>query len=186
MTARQLLAMEQILAILRETPGRLGQLTAGLDEAELHAAPEPGEWSATEILAHLRSCADVWGAAVETIVENDHPTIRAVNPRTWIRRTDYRELEFAPSLAAFGEQRDRLLALLARLPSESWSASATVVKGGSPRDLTVHSYLHRLARHERTHWRQVAKTAQAVARRTAADVSAAADAALPPGADVSR
>jgi DinB superfamily len=156
--ARQLMTLEQILSILRETPDRLGVLTAGLTEAKLHAAAEPGEWSVTEIAAHLRSCADVWGKAIETIAATDHPTIRAVSPATWIKSTDYRELTFAASLQAFRRQREQLLALLGQLPEQDWSRSATVLGGGKPLELTVHSYANRLARHERTHWRQVAKT----------------------------
>jgi len=159
---RQRMTMEQILSILRDTPDRLGDLTSDLTEVQLHASPEPGEWSVTEIAAHLRSCADVWGEAIETIVATDHPTIRAVSPTTWIRSTDYRELAFASSLQAFRTQRDRLLALLGRLPDQGWSRSATVLGGGRPFELTVHSYADRLARHERTHWRQVAKTVKAV------------------------
>jgi hypothetical protein len=160
--ARQLMTIEQILSILRETPGRLSALTSDLTEAQLHARPEHGEWSVTEIAAHLRSCADVWGGVIETIVATDHPTIRAVSPTTWIRSTDYRELAFAPLLQAFTTQRDRLVALLESLPDEGWSRSATVLGGGAPLQLTVHSYAARMARHERTHWRQVAKTVKAV------------------------
>ncbi len=160
--ARQLMTMEQILSILRDTPERLRGLTGDLTEAELHAAPEPGEWSVTEIAAHLRSCADVWGQAIEAIAVTDHPTIRAISPTTWIKSTDYRELAFASSLQAFGKQRDQLLALLGRLPDQGWSRSATVLGGGRPLELTVHSYADRLARHERTHWRQVAKTVRAL------------------------
>lgn len=159
---RQQMTTDQILAILRDTPDRLSDLTGDLTEAQLHAAPEPGEWSVTEIAAHLRSCADVWGEVIETIVVTDNPTIRAVSPTTWIRSTDYREQAFAPSLQAFTSQRDRLLALLEQLPAAGWSRSATVVGGGRPLELTVHTYAARLARHERTHWRQVAKTAKAV------------------------
>jgi hypothetical protein len=160
--ARQLMTMEQILSILRDTPDRLSDLTSDLTEAQLHSSPEPGEWSVTEIAAHLRSCADIWGAAIETIVGTDRPTIRAVSPTTWIRSTDYRELAFASSLQAFMTQRDRLVALLGRLPDRGWSRSAMVLGGGRPFELTVHSYADRLARHERTHWRQVAKTVKAV------------------------
>jgi DinB superfamily len=160
--ARQLMTVEQILAVLRDTPGRLSSLTGDLTESRLHAAPEPGEWSVTEIAAHLRSCADVWGSAIETIVATDHPTIRAVSPTTWIKSTDYRELAFASSLQAFTTQRDQLLALLGQLSDDGWSRSATVVGGGTPLELTVHSYANRLARHERTHWRQVAKTVRAL------------------------
>ena len=159
---RQRMTMEQILSILRDTPDRLGDLTSDLTEVQLHASPEPGEWSVTEIAAHLRSCADVWGEAIETIVATDHPTIRAVSPTTWIRSTDYRELAFASSWQAFRTQRDRLLALLGRLPDQGWSRSATVLGGGNPLELTVQWYAYRLARHERAHWRQVAKTVRAL------------------------
>ncbi len=160
--ARQPMTKEQILSILRDTPERLYALTRELTEAQLHAAPEPGEWSVTDIAAHLRSCADVWGRAIETIAMTEHPTIRAVSPTTWIKSTDYRELAFASSWQAFGTQRDHLLALLGQLPGQSWSRSATVLGGGRPLELTVHSYAHRLARHERTHWKQVAKTVRAL------------------------
>jgi DinB superfamily len=156
--ARQLMTIEQILSILRDTPDRLSGLTGDLTEAKLHAVPEPGEWSVNEIAAHLRSCADVWGEAIETIAATDHPTIRAVSPATWIESTDYRELAFASSWQAFRKQRDRLLALLGQLPDQGWSRSATVLGGGRPLELTVHRYADRLARHERTHWRQVART----------------------------
>ncbi|HXW44851.1 MAG TPA: DinB family protein [Streptosporangiaceae bacterium] len=155
---------EQILSVLRDTPGRLSDFAADLTEAQLHARPEPGEWSVTEIVAHLRSCCDVWGDAIEMIIATEHPTVRAVSPTTWVKSTDYAELEFASSLQAFARQRDRLLATLGQLPVQGWSRSATVLGGGRPIELTVHSYASRLARHERGHWRQVAKTVTAVAR----------------------
>jgi DinB superfamily len=160
--ARQLMTVEQILSVLRDTPDRLSGLTGDLTQAALQAAPEPGEWSVTEIAAHLRSCADVWGAAIEAIASTDQPTIRAVSPTTWIKSTDYRELAFASSLQAFRTQRDQLLSVLRELPDQDWSRTATVLGGGRPLELTVHSYAGRLARHERTHWRQVAKTVQAL------------------------
>jgi len=156
--ARRPMTIEQILTTLRHTPDRLRALTAGATESRLHASPEPGEWSATEVLAHLRSCADVWGSAIETIIATDRPTIRAVNPTTWIEKTNYRELDFAPSLRAFSRQRDGQLGLLGRLRNEDWSRTATVLGAGRPLALTVHSYADRMARHERAHWRQMEKT----------------------------
>lgn len=152
----------QVLSILEETPVRLRSLTDGLAERLAGVAPEPGEWSATEILAHLRSCSDVWGAAIESIVRTDHPTIRAVSPTTWIKSTAYPDLGFVSSLGAFSWQRDGLLAILRPLPNQDWTRSATVLGGGKPLQLTVHSYANRLARHERTHWRQMAKTVEVV------------------------
>ena len=92
--------IEQILTMLAEAPLRLADLTAGLPPAQLLIPPEPGEWSARDVLAHLRACADMWGKYIVVILSEDRPTIKAVNPTTWIKQTNYRELEFKPSLQA--------------------------------------------------------------------------------------
>ena len=92
---------EQVLTLLAETPPQIAALTAGLTSAQLHTAPKPDEWSANDVLAHLRACADMWGNCIAAIITQDKPTLRAVNPRTWIRETDYLEQEFRPSLHAF-------------------------------------------------------------------------------------
>src|SRR5262245_49175028 len=51
-----------------------GALTAGLVPELLHTAPAPHEWSAVDVLAHLRACADVWGNCIAEIIAHDHPT----------------------------------------------------------------------------------------------------------------
>jgi hypothetical protein len=159
---RRVMTVEQVLTVLRETPDRLAALTGTATPAQLRAVSQPGEWSATEVLAHLRSCADVWGHAIETIVADGHPTVRAVSPTTWIESTNYRELQFRSSLEAFTRQRVRLLAVLEPLSPDGWFRNATVIGGGTPIERTVHDFANRLARHERTHWKQVEKTVNAV------------------------
>ena len=47
------LTIEQVLAILAETPPRIAALTAGLAPAQLYTASSLGEWSARDVLAHL-------------------------------------------------------------------------------------------------------------------------------------
>jgi hypothetical protein len=151
------LTIEQILALLAETPPRLEALTAGLAPAQLQTAPSDDEWSANDVLAHLRACADVWGGCIEAIIAEEHPTLRAVNPRTWIKQTDYRELEFRPSLRAFAAQRAELLAVLEPLSPEGWSRAATVTGAGKVLERTVLFYAQWLAEHERPHVKQVAR-----------------------------
>jgi ribosomal protein S6 len=103
--AQQTPTIEQILTLLAQTPRRLAALMAGLAPAQLHAAPNRDAWSANDVLAHLRACADVWGNCIVAIVAEDTPTLRAVNPRTWIKKTDYLELNFRPSLRSFATHR---------------------------------------------------------------------------------
>ena len=156
------LTIEQILTILMETPSRIAALTAGLAPAQLHTPPNPDEWSANDVLAHLRSCADVWGECIATIIAQDNPTIRAVNPRTWIKSTNYPEQEFQPSLHAFAAQRTDLLAVLEPLAPEAWSRTATVTGAGKPLVRTVHAYAQWMATHERPHVKQIARLVKAM------------------------
>ena len=147
--------IEQILTMLAATPAHLADRTEGLPPAQLLAPPEPGEWSARDVLAHLRACADMWGKYIVEILSEDRPTIKAVNPTTWIKQTDYREQHFMPSLQAFTAQRAELLAVLKPLAPDAWSRIATVTGAGKPRERTVYTYAQWLANHERSHIKQI-------------------------------
>ncbi len=154
---RSSLTTEQVMTLLAQTPQRLTALTAGLAPAQLRTTPTPDEWSANHVLAHLRACADMWGNCVVAMIAEDRPTLRAVNPRTWIKQTDYLQLEFRPSLRSFTAQRAELLAALEPLPPEGWSRAATVTGAGKVLERTVLFYAQWLARHERSHFKQVAR-----------------------------
>ena len=149
------LTIEQILTLLAETPPRLAALTAGLTETQLHTPPAEGEWSANDVLAHLRACGDIWGDHIRAILTEDNPTRRAMNPTTWIKHTDYLELEFQPSLRAFTAQRTELLERLKLLTEEQWHRTATLVGAGKPLQRTVLSYANGMAIHERPHIKQI-------------------------------
>ena len=153
------LAVEELLTILAEGPPRLAASTALLSPAQLRTRPKNEEWSATDVLAHVRACADIWGGCIEAMIAENSPTLRAVNPRTWIKKTDYRDLEFRSSLRSFTKQRSVLLAILEPLPPKGWSRSATVTGAGAVLVRTVHFYAHWLAKHERTHVKQIARIA---------------------------
>ena len=151
------LTIEQVLSLLAETPPRLEALTAGLAPAQLRSTPSDDAWSANDVLAHLRACADVWGGCIATIIAEERPTLRAVNPRTWIKQSDYLDLEFQPSLRAFAAQRTELVAVLAALPPDGWSRAATVTGAGKALERSVLSYARWLAEHERPHVKQIAR-----------------------------
>jgi len=143
--------------MLAATPPRIAALTAGLTPAQLQTTPTPDAWSANDVLAHLRACADVWGTCIAVILAHDTPTIRAVNPTTWITDMDYRDQAFHPSFHAFAAQRTDLLAVLEPLAPDAWARAATVTGAGKPLVRTMHFYAQWMARHERPHVKQIAR-----------------------------
>jgi len=137
-------------------------LTEGITEAQLHTAPSEGEWSANDVLAHLRACQDVWGGYIERMVAEETPTIRVVSPRNYIRRTDYLTLDFAPSLHAFTQARAELMALLKSLATEAWQRTCIATGAGRPNNRSVRGEGDALARHERAHLRQIEAVVRAL------------------------
>ncbi len=144
------------MTLLAETPTRIAALTADLSSEALQRRPAPEEWSANDVLAHLRACADVWGTCIRRIIDEERPTWRAVNPRTYINQTNYPELDFRPSFRTFATQRTDLLIVLEPLPIDAWLRAAIVTGVGRVLEPTVLSYAERLVIHERTHIKQIA------------------------------
>ena len=162
---REELTVEQILAILPETPVRITAATKGLTESQLRAAPAPGEWSVDENLAHLRAAHDVLGASILRILAEDRPAWRRMSPREWMRKTDYPMWEFAAALAAFREQRDELLTVVRAMPREAWDRYAVVTSPDKKvANRSARFYGDWLASHEVEHLDQIDATIRAVTR----------------------
>ena len=158
----KLLTVEEVLALLAYAPPAIGEATVDLEPAALRRSVAEREWSANEVLAHVRSCADVWGGCIAVTLAQSTPRIRAVNARTWIKRTDYLELDFHASLGAFTQQRNELLEVLHALTEKQWSLSVTVTGAGKTLERTAFFYAHWLATHERAHVKQIERIASAV------------------------
>ena len=161
--ARGDLAVDEIMAILPGTPGRIRELTAGLTPIQLRTSPEPGAWSINDVLAHLRACHDVLGGNMLRILAEDSPTWRAMNPRSWMTKTDYPDWEFVPAFAAFRRQRAELLTVLDPLPTDAWTRTARVTGlAGGATELSVRYYGSWMAGHERAHMAHIAGIARSI------------------------
>lgn len=154
------ITIEDALSLLAAAPRRIAELTAGLSPEQLRKRPTAREWSANDVLAHLRACEDVRGGYIRAIIAEDKPTLRTVNPRAWMRRTDYPELHFDDSLRAFQEQRAELVALLEALPPEGWARSATLVGPARRLELTPLYCAEWLVVHERPHLQQIERVVE--------------------------
>jgi uncharacterized damage-inducible protein DinB len=153
--------IEKYLKWLEETPHAIAEATRGLAESRLYNKTDQNVWSIHEILAHLRSCADVWGSTIDTMLMEDRPTLPDLHPRTWSKETNYLELSFQESFQAFVSQRKKLLLTLKELSFDDWPRSAMI--GG--RQHTVFTQVRRMAKHEKEHRGQIESLLQSTAQR---------------------
>jgi len=143
--------VEKFVRILSETPLRVSHATMEVDEARLQAKADKKSWSVNDILAHLRSCADLWTYSIYAMLAENEPRFSDINERKWAKVTRYVELPFDDSLQAFSLQRENLLRVLKALPFESWERSAIIFE----RKHTVFTQTRRMAKHEQEHCEQI-------------------------------
>jgi len=108
----------------------------------------------------------MWGGYIGRMLAEAHPRIRVINPRTWIKRTNYLKQEFDHNLQAFTDQRAELLETLRVLSPEEWERTATMTGAGKPLERNVRSYAESLAIHERPHLKQITHIAERIVRTT--------------------
>lgn len=142
---------EQIVAQLDALPGRLVRLTAGVGEDRLRRAPGIKGWSVTDILAHLRACADLWGHSIYAMLAATDVVLPDIDERRWAKAARYAEAPFEAALQAYVLQRGNLVRVLRALDPEAWERSGLIFG----RRHTVFSQARRMARHEQEHSGQI-------------------------------
>lgn len=143
--------IQKYLRLLEGTPWRIATCTAGLKEAQLRRSSGKGEWSAVQILAHLRACDDVWSHSIYAMLVQDNPRLPLLHPRQWAKVMPYVHLDFGLSLQAFTLKRRELLHVLDDLPEEGWARTAVI----GNRTHSVFSQARRMALHEVEHCEQI-------------------------------
>jgi len=145
------IAIEHVLELLAEAPRRIALATKGLTETRLSLRTEAEPWSVDDILAHLRASADVREKFIHVLLTQNHPTLRYISPRSYIRKTNYLELPFSESFPVYKKQRKELLKTLGALSIQDWSRSAVIKE----RYETVFNYVLYLTQHETAHCEQI-------------------------------
>ena len=155
--------IKKYLVVLSETPQRIVQAVEDIDDVHLQQRTDAKSWSANDILAHLRSCADLWTHSIYAMLAENEPQFSDINERKWAKVTRYAELPFEESLQAFSLQRKNLLHVLQALAFESWERSAIIFG----RKHTVFTQTRRMAKHENEHVEQLESLLRDVARTAA-------------------
>lgn len=143
--------IQKYLRTISETPGHIGLLVKGLEVDRLQYRVDAKSWSINDILAHLRSCADIWSHSIYAMLADKEPAFSDINERKWAKVTRYAELPFYRSFQAYSLQRESLVNVLKDLPFDSWERSALIFE----RRHTVFTQTRRLAKHESEHLEQI-------------------------------
>jgi uncharacterized damage-inducible protein DinB len=142
---------ERRLDQLRAAPRRIAAAVAGVSDDRLNLRTPDEPWSVNDVLAHVRSAADVRDEFIRRLASEERSSIPYKSARSELAKTDYFERSFAENLAAYTTKRAELVAFLESLPLDGWTRGARM----RDRPETVASYAGYLADHDAAHCEQI-------------------------------
>ena len=164
--------IERRLDRLRRTPGELDALTGAASDTLLATRPDERNWSATEILCHLRDVEELFQLRFHTIVALDEPQILVVgadpehvlpwriggaighplDQDRWAEDRQYRRSDGREALQSLKRRRAEVLALLDSLSADDWQRGGIHLKRGRQ---TLADWVASLAQHDDNHLDQL-------------------------------
>lgn len=151
-----LLGDQDPLEVLAATPDAIATATDGLSEEVLQTPPEPNEWSAEQVVAHLFTAEIVYAFRWRLTVAQDGETYPGYDQEIW---TNLPHPQFHDMTVVFTELRRANVAFLRDVPDDAWAKVGNHVERG-PESLQLAVQL--LAGHDLAHLRQLDQTVAAV------------------------
>ena len=129
-----------------------------ITERELDARPEPGKWSAREIVHHLADSEMTSAIRLRRLIAEDRPAIVGYDEEEFARRLHY-DRPIQSSLEAIRAARNATADLLDRLTEAEWEREGTHTESGR---YTVENWLEIYARHAHDHAEQIRRARASV------------------------
>jgi DNA-binding HxlR family transcriptional regulator/uncharacterized damage-inducible protein DinB len=133
--------------LLGSLPARYRRSIDGLSAATLHRRPEPGTWSITEYLCHVRDVFDVYADRINKTLAQEHPVLEPMHNDRRAEQGHYNDQDVAEVLDALTEGAVTLKTLIMSIAPAQSHRTATRLPG-EQRTLL---WLVRQAAHEGIH-----------------------------------
>jgi hypothetical protein len=147
------LTRAEVLAEFASMPDRLASAIAGAPAGALERAPAPGQWSALQVVSHLRDAALVYGARFRWIVLNDDPFLANFDEDRWVDESRETPADIPALLETIAASRRDIARLLGRMRDVEWQRTGRHEVIGT---VVLEDYVRHEVVHERGHLEQLA------------------------------
>jgi len=153
------------IKVQRGTGPRLKKAIQGLTPKQLKWQPEPGKWSIAEIVAHLADVEIVASWRMRSVLGSNGIPIQPFDQDAWASVFQYGKRDPKQSLEVFRVLRENNLAMLKKIPRESWDNYGMHAERGKE---TIAHLSRMFAGHDTNHVLQVENIASQIksARKT--------------------
>jgi hypothetical protein len=141
-----------LIAQYADGPRRLREALATVPLEAMTWRPEPGEWSAHEVVVHCSDSETQSASRIRVLVADKDPVIQGYDEAQWARDFDYHAHPLDVALTTVDAVRANTTALLRRLPETAWAKVGRHTESGR---YTAEDWLTIYADHLDNHARQI-------------------------------
>jgi hypothetical protein len=142
----------ELIAQYAEGPAQVASALDGITEAELDRRPEPGGWTAREVVHHLADSETNSYIRLRRLLAEDGPAIVGYDQDGWARRLHYDRRPIEASLAVFDAVRAASRELLTAVDDAAFDRAGTHDEHGT---YSVDLWLELYAAHAHDHAEQI-------------------------------
>jgi uncharacterized damage-inducible protein DinB len=144
--------LEEQLARMERTADDFAAAIRGASEAVLSKRPDGKNWSAREVVCHMRDTEESFMQRFQLLLTMDEPTFLGVEPVRWAEERLYGRNDAGEAVVAFRKRRDESLAFLRHLKPEQWERAGVHATRGR---MTVKDFVGLMAWHDDNHLDQL-------------------------------
>ena len=144
--------LDEQLARMERTVNDFAAATRGVSDAALSKRPDDRNWSAREVVCHVRDTEESFMARFLTILAMDEPKFLPVEPDRWAVERQYQRNDVQEALAAFKTRREETLRFFRGLKPEQWERGGVHATRGT---MTLKDFVELMAWHDDNHLDQL-------------------------------
>ncbi len=148
---------EEQMARMERTADDFAAAIKDVPDAVLSRRPDGKNWSAKEVVCHIRDTEESFMARFQTIMAMDEPTFLPVEPDRWAADRQYLRNDGAEALQAFRTRRDESLKFLLGLKPDQWERGGIHATRGR---MTIKDFVALMAWHDDNHLDQLKRALQ--------------------------
>jgi uncharacterized damage-inducible protein DinB len=145
------------LARMSRTVTDFGAAVKGASDAQLSRRPDDKNWSAKEVICHMRDTEESFMQRFQVIMAMDDPKLFPVEPDRWATERQYLRNDTAEALDAFRTRREETLRFLRELRPEQWERAGVHATRGP---ITIRDFVGLMAWHDDNHLDQLKRALQ--------------------------
>jgi uncharacterized damage-inducible protein DinB len=144
--------LDEQLARMERTVNDYTAVVKNVSDAQLTKRPDPKNWSAKEVVCHVRDIEESFMMRFLSIMAMDDPKFLPVEPDRWAVDRQYQRNDVQEALAAFKTRREETLRFLRGLKPEQWERGGIHATRGR---MTLKDFVELMAWHDDNHLDQL-------------------------------